>query len=411
MLRIAILVHCSVLSSTLLIPAVRPFMAMHSAGDGAMHAFMSVNMLGAIVGAPLLAWLADRSGRRAGLLVALAVLDGGLLLATTLPLGVGWVLALRGLQGAANVGGLSILMGATRSRDPKEHGRAMGIAAAAVMAAVALGAPLGTLLLSLGPAAPIVAGGLMQLLVAIDLFARPLQAPPARRRARSPFTMLRRERLLRLPTLWVAAERFAVGSFVVSFALYGHRVLDLSDAEVGILFSWFLLPFALSTYPMARVAERLPRAALVGGGLGGYGLSFVLLGLASPPLLPAVMFVAGLASAAIYAPSLCYASALAPAEERSTSMAMMNAGGSLGMLLGTALAGILSVSLARAGWELGLVYPAIFALAGGVQLLTLAISARGLIALHRAERRGALGVHEPCPERSGVEPFETLARP
>ena len=393
---LAALCACSVLSSTMLIPAVRPFMAgYHHAPESAVHAFMTVNMLGAIVGAPLLAWWADRLGDRNRLLVVLAVVDGALLLACTAPLSVGVILVLRAAQGAANVGGLSILMGGVRGGDPKTHGRTMGLIGAAIMAAVALGAPVGTLLLSAGRVAPVLVGGLLQLGVAGYLLrlrgprtartAPPVGQRPTRERLAHPLRLLRETPLLRLPTSWVTAERFTVGTFVVSFALYGHRALDLSDTEVGVLFSWFMLPFALATYPLSRLAERVPRAALVAGGTGLYGLSFIWLGLAPTGWLWLVMLTAGLSSAAIYAPSLCYAATLAPASARSMSMALLNAGGSLGMMLGTATAGVASALLTRAGWAPEEIYPAIFAGAGLLELMVLGLSAPGLMRLARRD--------------------------
>lgn len=385
---IAALSLCSVLSSTLMIPAIRPFMsAYHGAEESALHAFMTVNMLGAIVGAPFFAWLSDRTGARGRLLVLLAVVDGGLLLACTAPLSIGAILSLRTLQGAANVGGLSILMGVVRDGDPKTHGRSMGMIGAAIMAAVALGAPLGTLLLILGPAAPAVAGGVLQLFVAAYLLRHRVPGTGVSTK-RHPMRLLREAPLLRLPTMWVTAERFTVGTFVVSFALYGHRALGLSDGEVGALFSWFLLPFALATYPLARMAERIPRVALVACGMALYGLSFILLGVVPAGGLWLVMLLAGLSSAAIYAPSLCFAATLSPKGARAMGMALLNAGGSLGMMLGTATAGIASAALTRAGWSPHDLYPAIFVGSGLLQFVVLGLSVRGLVTL---ARRDALG--------------------
>jgi len=386
----AMLCACSVLSSTLMIPAVRPFMASyHGAPEYALHAFMTVNMVGAILGAPLFAWLADKTGDRGRLLIGLAVVDGGLLLACTAPLPVGAILGLRTLQGAANVGGLSILMGAARGGDPKKHGRTMGMIGAAIMGAVALGAPLGTLLLSLGPAAPAIAGGCLQLGVAAYLVRYRVPATGRSERTRHPFRLLREAPLLRLPTLWVTAERFTVGTFVVSFALYGHRALELSDGQVGALFSWFLLPFAIATYPLSRLAERIPRAGMLAMGTALYGIAFMIMGVVPASGLWAVMLLAGLSSAAIYAPSLCYTATLSPKGSRAMAMALVNAGGSLGMMMGTALAGIASAVLTRAGWTANELYPAIFFSAGVVELGVLALSARTLLDLARRDTNGS----------------------
>jgi AAHS family 3-hydroxyphenylpropionic acid transporter len=374
--RVAGLVFGTMLSSTLLIPAVRSYVALrHGGQDSVMHAFMSVNMLGAIIGAPLLSAFADRTGRRRLLAVTLLYVDGLLLLACASPLPSALVLGIRALQGAANVAGLSLLLSAVRGSGPG-HGKAMGMAGAAIIVAVACGSPLGTLLLSWSPLAPLWVGGALQLVVATLALSVPM--PTGSGASGNPFRLWQREPLLRLPTLWITAERFTVGCFVVSFALYAHRVLALSDAQTGLLYSWFLLPFALATYPMGRLAERLDRAFLVSAGTMTYGVMFLLLGVVGKEALPLVLALAGLASAAIYAPSMCFAASLAPEGSRATAMALVNAGGSLGMLLGTALAGIGSSLLLRLGHGPAEVYPLVFAAAGFVQLVVLLGSSRGL---------------------------------
>ena len=163
--RVAALVFGTMLSSTLLIPAVRSYVALrHGGQDSVMHAFMSVNMLGAIIGAPLLSAFADRTGRRRSLAVTLLYLDGLLLWACAAPLPSEVVLGLRGLQGAANVAGLSLLLSAVRGSGPG-HGKAMGMAGAAIIVAVACGSPIGTLVLSWSSLASLLVGGALQVVV------------------------------------------------------------------------------------------------------------------------------------------------------------------------------------------------------------------------------------------------------
>ncbi len=384
---LATLIFSSVVSSTLLIPILRPFFAnSHPDSEWAMHAFMSVNMLGGILGAPMLGAIADRVGQRRQMIVGLAVLDGIFLIASTLPLSVYSVLVARTLQGAVNIGGLSILLGLMAGRASVRSGRTMGLAGAAMMLAVAAGSPLGTLLLELGPVVAMRCAGLIPLVVAVvcAIVALPRRPPARHVTVRS---VLRDAPLLKLPVAWVSVERFVVGCFVVTFALYAHRALGLSDSRIGLLFSCFLMPFALATYPMGRLAERFNRAGLIGIGMVVYGVSFLALGLVPAPLLPAIMVAAGLASAAIYAPCLCYASSLVAPEVRTTSMSLLNAGGSLGMMLGTALGGVVSAGLLSAGYAADFTYPAVFVGAGLIQLLTLSLSIRGLRAL--ATRGGA----------------------
>jgi MFS family permease len=382
---IPLLVLGTMLPGMVLIPAVRPFIAaFHGGSEPAMHAFMSVNLLGAILGGPLVVGLAERGGARRAWRLRLALLDGSLLLACLLPLPIPLLLTTRAVQGAASMGVLSLLLGAVRGDAPGTHGRAMGLAGAAMMVAVALGAPLGTLLLSLGPAAPVLAGGALQLAVGFASLRVPASAEVTQGAMR-PWRLFADHRPLALPTLWLAAERFTVGCFVVTFALFAHQTLGLSDAHVGFLYSCFLLPFALASYPLGRMAERVERGALVAAGSLLYGAMFMLLGIVPAAALPAVLLCAGVAAAAIYAPSLCLAATVVPPALRATSMSVVNAAGSLGMLLGTALAGILGSVLARRGWDRAESATLIFCIAGAVQLASLLITARGLRSL---EARG-----------------------
>jgi len=378
------LIFASVLSGSVLIPSVRPFFATVAPGhEGGMHAFMALNMLGAIVGAPFLAAFADRSGARKQLAVALTLADAALLLAMAWGPRLSILLSVRLVQGAANVGALSLLLGGIRGRRQQRHGRAFGAAAAAMIAAVAAGGPAGTLLLAAGPRAPLFAAAMIQLLVAGVLAVRvELSVAPT---PRAGFAALSRMvPAVKGPALWVAIERFAVGTFVVTFSLYAHRELGLGDRHVGALMSCFLVPFALASYPMGRLADRLDRGALLFMGMATYGVCFVLLGLVRPAGLPVILILTGVASAAIYSPSLCLAAALPPEDLRATSMALVNVTGSVGMMAGTVLAGALSAALRSAGWG-GQAYTAVFVAAGCVQLACVLFSWSDLARLGNAD--------------------------
>src|SRR5882672_4166931 len=100
MTRLAVLIFVQMLPATLLTPAVRPlFAGLHGGAEGPMHAFMSLNMIGAAFMAPIVGHLSDRRAWRAGLLGALAAADAILLALLPLPLPVPAVLVLRTLEG------------------------------------------------------------------------------------------------------------------------------------------------------------------------------------------------------------------------------------------------------------------------------------------------------------------------
>ena len=391
--KAAVLVFASMVSSTLLIPAVRPFFAaFHAGSEGAMHAFMSLNMLGAALGAPFLAARADRVGGRRRAVVVLAVLDGVLLLVCALPaLPVAALLAVRTLQGAVNVGALSILMGVlSRAGAGRAGGGSVGLLGGAVIAAVAAGTPLGVVLLAVDPALPLWVGAACALGVAPLAWAWMPVAEPPRVAGVSPVALLRQHPLLRIPAVWMAAERFTVGCFVVTYALHAHHVLQLDDAAVGRHYSFFLIPFAALVWPGSRLTARFGPGVPMVASAAVYGLVFVVLGFAPADLVPVVLLLAGVSSAVLYAGALQLGASQAQPGTRSTAMGLLNAGGTLGMMAGTALSGVLSAALRGAGWPRHQAYAAVFVVAGAVWVLVLAWSAGRLLRLRGAAASATL---------------------
>ncbi|HJL19484.1 MAG TPA: MFS transporter, partial [Sandaracinaceae bacterium LLY-WYZ-13_1] len=381
---LAVLVFLQMLPATLVAPAIRPlFAANHGGAEGPMHAFMAVNMVGAAVAAPLLAGWARRRGSARGALVWLCGADAVLLGAVTLPLPVHAVLALRTLEGAAHVGAATLLLArmSTVGR-AMGQGRAMGLAGGALMMAVATGSALGGLFVGLSPAAPFWLGAVLAAAVGATVALR----PSARLRVDEASV---RRRLPRLPrALWPAVSlafvaRFTIGCLVVTFALFAHGVHALSDAAVGGLYALLTYPFALATYPAARLGERIPRACLMGGGAVVYAGAIAGLGFVGTAWLPVAMGVAGLASAAIFASILCDAGELAGAEGRSAAMGWVNAAGCLGMVAGPAVAGIASAVL-RPEHGAAFAQRTVFLIAAGSVTVWLALSLRAIVARARA---------------------------
>jgi MFS transporter, DHA1 family, tetracycline resistance protein len=371
------------LSAMMVVPAVRPlFASIPGASEGAMHAFMSVNMLGAALLAPVIALVADRRGAHLRFATVLAVVDAVLVAALTAPLPVWALLSVRCVQGAANVALLSLVM-ASAVRGGKVAGPG-----AAVMLAIAAGPPLGSLLVSYGPRTVLGGASLLDALVAVLLLASPAAripaVPPVARRRFTLLGVLRASPLLIVPSALAFAERFTVGAFVVSFAIYAHDVLHLSDRATGLRYSIFLMSFALATYPVGRLAGRFSRPKMLAAGGVLYGVAFAWLALARGEWVSCALLLAGMSSAMVYAPSLCYASTLAPEGAKATSMALFQAAGCIGMMLGPAGAGILSAVLRAHGHGSATRYPAVFALAAAVQLGTMIVLAPRLRRLSAA---------------------------
>ncbi len=410
------------LSAGLPMPAVRAlYGGQRHFSEGVLHAFMSVNMLGAVVGAPLAAALSDRHRAHRAVCAGLALLDATLLLVCTLPLGAGAILAVRAVQGAASVGVLSLVLswvgGGGRRLSRARGGRqasAIGAAGTGIMLGVALGPAAGGALLRLGAATPLHASAALACVVATMALATPwrddggradtpvARAPGMRRDGDlvAQARRLARDPHFAAPALLAFAERFTVGCFVVTFSLYAHGVRHLRDAQIGVHYSLFLLPFALATYPFASAfggardrsfaAGAGSKSALMTAGGLLYGLSFLAFGVTQGAALMVSLVVAGVASAMVYGPSLgcvVHASEAGGGAARATTMALFHACGCLGMLLGPAVAGVASALLRHAGASDGARFAAVFALAGTAQLAAVLASAPALRRLRAASTR------------------------
>lgn len=345
--RIASLVFLQMLPATLLTPAIRPLFAeQHGGNEHAMHAFMALNMLGAALVVPWVGRWAERLSATRGLTIALLLVDACALCALAAPLSTPTVLCLRALEGAAHVSVTSLLLAeAAALGRAAGSGRAMGLAGAALMFAVALGSALGGQLVAQHARLPFYVGAALQLGLCVAVLAsrRVLDgvrtAAPVASRSR-----WRDIRALSIPLLAVFIGRFTVGCLVVTFSLFVHRAHGGSDRSVGLLLSLITLPFALAMYPITSLSDRISRATLMLLGGVGYALSLAALPWVPFALLPWTMIAAGVTSACLFAPSLCYAATLG-AERKQAAMALLNTAGCVGMLLGPAFAGVTSALL------------------------------------------------------------------
>jgi predicted MFS family arabinose efflux permease len=358
LLPVTLLVVGSVLSSTLLIPGVRPFVAWAAPGnEGAAHTFMALGLLGGVLGAPLFVKLSRRTQRLSVLASVLALADALLLLALVARPPLAVLLAVRTLQGALNLGLLSVILGAAPLRQG-ERGSSSGALGVAVMLGVALGAPLGTLCLRLGPAGPVAVGGLLELAVAAALPFVPLSAAePARPDVES---------LPWAPMAWVFAERLAIGLFVVTFALHARACLGATDSEIGLRMTVFMAAFVLSVYPAAALADRLGATPVATLGLIVYGFAWLALPTVDLRGTALLMPVLGGTSACAYAAAMRCAVSSHRAGSRIAAMSGINSAGALGMLCGTAVAGILS---AAHGSGAHAAHEQVLQLAGGSQVV------------------------------------------
>ena len=333
--------------------------------------FMSINMVGALVAAPLVGALVDRIGRRRTILCGALLLDALCFFALCAPIPFGLFLGVRFVEGCAHIGALSVLLAAASTALPAaRRGRAMGLVGGSMMLGVALCAPIGGALGRGGPLLPLEVGGAA--LLACSAFAAIAVRDGGGREARpgfaAIFAALRRHPAILAPLAFSFADRFTVGFFTTTFSLYVRRIHELTPAQIGLAIAIFMLPFALLSYPFGRLAERGHVVLLLCGGSLLYGAATAMVGFASPPGLYALMFGIGITAAVMFVPSLLLTTQLAPDSIRTTALGAFNAAGSLGFVLGPVSGGLISQEVADgAGWEAG--YRAAFAAAGASQAL------------------------------------------
>lgn len=350
--------------------------------------FMSVNMVGAAIAAPLAGMLADRFGRRRPLIVGALLVDALCFVAMTAQMPFLLFLGIRFFEGCAHIFALSLLLGvASGLGDPARRGVVLGITGAGMMLGVALGAPIGGALGRVDVLRPLEAGA--GLLVGAALLASVVLREPGGVEQRPGLaaivrTIARRRELL-APLLFAFADRFTVGFYTTTFSLFASGLHGATPPQVGLWISAFMLPFALLSFPFGLLADRVSKTALMCGGSLVYGVLTASLGFWATEFIPVVMAATGVAAAVMFVPSMLMTTDLADDAIRSTALGAFNTAGSLGFILGPVCGGLVSEAV-RADHGMAAGYQAAFAVAGISEILCIAVALPILLRLRRAGR-------------------------
>jgi MFS transporter, DHA1 family, tetracycline resistance protein len=327
-------VFLAVLGPMSTVPALRRLLLdVHGGSPALLQCFVAIGMLGAVLGAPVLARRADARGDHLQLATKLALLDAAVAALTPSSLPTALLFLLRPIHGAASMGILALLFARFRG----SRGELVSQAGSAAIVALALGPALGGMLTKLGPAAPFRFAAALSLLLAVLLALRSKSAAPApvaRGPAAKTEVSFALARPLAAPLLLVASQRFAIGGLVAALAVHLRVKHGFSDSRVGACFSIFLVVFALGTWWSGRTQATLRSAARIGPGALLFAVAFASFGFASPHALMAALALAGLGASLVYAPCLALVADRAPNGARATAMALFHAAGGLGMLLG-----------------------------------------------------------------------------
>jgi MFS family permease len=378
----------TMLPVTMMVPVLKEIVTERfGTGTFAAHFFMSINMIGAILTAPLTASLADRAAQRKTVLLIALIFN--LTTLTLMPLADSFALfmTLRFFEGAFHVLAISTIMACAADwADPTREGRQMGMMGASLIFGTACGAPMGGMI---GQSNPMMVFALGVVCVAIGTvltFALIREAPGRARCTRFVETidLLRTRHTLLIPYAFSFVDRFCVGVIVSSFVLFLGEAHGYSPAQRGGLLALFLFPFAILCYPAGRLADRYGRAVLMIAGNASFGLAFAAYGIAPESWLPALMLASGVFSAMFFSPNLAMCGDLAPPHQRAAAFAGFNMAGSLGFLCGPLVGGAVhrfatpSLGSLRA-------YSLAFAVAGVVVLGCALVFGPSLIRLSKKE--------------------------
>jgi MFS family permease len=288
----------------------------------------------------------DRLGSRKPLVVLGAA--GGaasyvaVALAPRMGLEFGAVLLVRVLGGAFTIGAFSLAI--TMLMDlAGGHGRNMGAAGTAIGLGAALGAVVGGQLAAAHPLAPLYGGAVLlgtAALVAATVTGRdtggglPVGTVVARVRDRPE---------LLVPFAFGYVDRLTAGFFALAGVAYFRDAFGIDAAQAGLTLALFFVPFAVLQYPVGSLSDRVGRFLPVVAGSMLYGVTIVGVGLA-PGYVPAaaLMVLVGICGALVSPTTMALVTDIVPAAERGAAMGGFNVFGSLGMLSGFLVGGLVT---------------------------------------------------------------------
>lgn len=379
----------TMLPVTMIVPALARLKETFHASSLWSHLFMSINMIAAVVAAPLGAALSDRLSRRKSIIMVALLVNGALLLmmgylCESKP--VFWVLmTARFFEGAVHIVALTTIMAlACDWAPPGKRGRMMGWIGTSLMFGTAFGSMLGGRLGTISTALVFHVGAGVAV-VAVLVAAVGLRDAPIRERERrfgDAFRILVARPQLWVPYAYAFIDRFCVGVIVSTLMLYLGVVLEMTPAMIGGLLALFLFPFALLCYPAGRLADRIGRAIPMCAGSIGFGIVYALYGVLPLAWLYPAMLLSGILSAIMFAPNLAMCSDLAPPEHRAAAFAGFNVAGSLGFMAGP-LIGAACCLLLESSHGSAFAYRTTFVIAGVTEVLCAIISLPWLLSLRR----------------------------
>jgi len=365
--RLALVVWSVLVSQVFLYPGLEGTVAALGGGTGILaRTWFLVAEFGAFVlcGA-LWGLLSDALGSRTPLVVVGAAGGAASYLAVALApavgLGFAAVLVLRAVGGAFTIGAFSLSI--TMLMDLSGgHGRNMGAAGTAIGVGAAFGSVVGGRLGAVDPLAPLYAGAALlagsALLAATTTDRSPGDGLPVG----ALLDRIRTRPRLAVPFAFGYIDRLTAGFFALTGVAYFRDTFGLDAAGAGVTLALFFVPFAAVQYPAGSLSDRIGRFLPVVVGSILYGVAIVAVALAPVYVLAAgLMVVVGVCGAFVSPATMALVTDMVPPTERGAAMGGFNVFGSLGMLSGFLVGGLvtdrygyLTAFLTAGGLEIGI---------------------------------------------------------
>ena len=335
----------TMLPVTMLVPVLKELVGVRfQVSSFWTHLFMSTSLIGAIIFSPLAGILIDRIPQRSHVIFGAMLGNSLCFAAMALAPTFGLLMAARFLEGVFHITALSTWMAAGADISPKSRsGRIMGTLGGMIMLGITIGVPLGGII-ARGESVNVLwaATGVSLLtgLVALVLHTRRSEegASPGLRES---LFLLHRNHWLAIPYIYTFIDRLCVGVVVTTFTLYLADILHMAPAQRGITLTFFLLPFALLTYPVGRLIDRFGKILPLAGGSLLFGLVFMSYGYWNASQLTMVMVLSGVLSATMFTPTLALCKDLSTPQQHGVVFMGYNVAGSLGFIVGPLLGGTL----------------------------------------------------------------------